>query len=254
MGKTIVVFNQKGGVGKTTTCVNLAASIAKLGKKVLIIDADPQGNSTSGVGVSKNEIVHSLYSLISHKSNINECIVKTGFYNLFVLPSNIQLSGAEIELVNAPSREIRMKKIVEKLDGHFDYILIDCPPSLGLLSINALAASDSIIIPIQCEYYALEGLGELLNTYNLIKKGINQRIKIEGVVLTMYDARTNLSEDVSRQVEEYFKGLVYETRIPRSVKLAEAPSRGKPVIYYDINSAGAKAYESLAKEILSKNR
>lgn len=252
MGKAIVVFNQKGGVGKTTSCVNIAACLAKFGKRTLIIDSDPQGNATSGVGVNKNEIEHSLYTLLSNKSTINECILKTEYENLYIIASNIQLSGAEIELSNAHGRESRVKKIVDKLREYFDYIIIDSPPSLGILSINALTACDSIIVPIQCEYYALEGLSELLNTYNLIKKGINPKIKIEGVVLTMFDMRTNLSQDVAEQVRKYFKELVYETAIPRSIRLAEAPSRGKPIIYYDENSAGAKAYLKLTDEIISE--
>lgn len=254
--KKIVIFNQKGGVGKTTTAVNLCAALGKFGKKVLLVDFDPQGNASSGVGVDKSNIRNTSYSLISGNSTLENTILKTEYENLYIIPSNSALSGAEIELVAMENREKYLSKALEKLsekgEYHFDYVIIDSSPSLSLLSMNSMVAADSILIPIQCEYYALEGLSDLINTYNLIKKNLNQNLKLEGVLLTMFDSRTNLSKDVKEQVEEYFKDYLYETKIPRNVRLAEAPSHGIPAIYYDSNSGGAVAYMELAQELLKK--
>lgn len=253
--KKIVVFNQKGGVGKTTTAVNLSAALAKLGKKVLLVDFDPQGNASSGVGLEKNNLENTAYTLISGQSDLEQTILKTNFENLYIIPSNAALSGAEIELVSVDHREHYLKSSLHKLEElpyDFDYVIIDSSPSLSLLSMNSMVAAESILIPIQCEYYALEGLSDLINTYNLIKKNINSELKLEGVLLTMYDSRTNLSKDVSEQVQEYFSDYLYQTKIPRNVKLAEAPSNGMPAIYYDPTSWGAQAYMELAQELLEK--
>jgi len=251
MGKAIAIFNQKGGVGKTTTNINLSASLGKLGKKVLIIDNDPQGNSTSGLGINKNTTIFNLYDTLMGNAEAHESILKTGFDNIDIIPSNIQLSGAEIEMIDIEDREYRLKKIIEAVRDKYDYIFIDCPPSLGLLTVNSLVAVDSILIPIQCEYYALEGVSQLINTYKLIRKGLNKDLKIQGVVVSMYDSRTNLSSQVVDEVEKYFQGKVYQTRIPRNVRLAEAPSYGLPITEYDHKSKGAAAYLDLAKEFLT---
>lgn len=252
MSKIIAVVNQKGGVGKTTTAVNISAILAKKGKKVLLIDADPQGNATSGVGVDKNT-EKSFYDVIINETEFNEVVVKSPIKNLYVCPSNINLAGAEVELVPMENREQKLKEKIEKIKDLFHYIIIDCPPSLGLITINAFTASDSILIPIQCEYYALEGVGQLMNTVEIVKKGLNQNLYIEGVVLTMNDARTNLSNQVVAEVKNYFKNNVYKTIIPRNVKLSEAPSFGMPISVYAPKSKGARCYEKLTNEII-KNK
>lgn len=253
MSKIIAVVNQKGGVGKTTTTVNLCAALAKKGKKVLLIDEDPQGNATSGVGISKNQ-EKSVYDVIINETPIEETILKTNIKKLYICPSNIDLAGAEVELVSMMAREGRLKEKLEYIKDEYDYIFVDCPPSLGLLTINALTAADSLIIPIQCEYYALEGVGQLMNTINLIKKQLNRDLYIEGVVLTMNDARTNLSNQVISEVKKFFKNNVYKTIIPRNVKLSEAPSFGMPITTYAPLSKGARCYEKLAQEIIKDSR
>ena len=253
MAKIIAIVNQKGGVGKTTTTVNLSAALAKKGKKVLLIDEDPQGNATSGVGVNKTQD-RSTYDIIINETEFEDAIVKSSIKKLDVCPSNINLAGAEVELVPMMARETKLKDKLENIKEKYDYILIDCPPSLGLLTINALTAANSIIIPIQCEYYALEGVGQLMNTVNLIKKQLNKELYIEGVVLTMNDARTNLSNQVISEVKKYFKDNVYKTIIPRNVKLSEAPSFGMPITTYAPLSKGARCYEKLANEIIKSNK
>ncbi len=252
MGKVISIANQKGGVGKTTTAVNIGTIIAKRGKKVLLIDADPQGNATSGLGADKNK-EPSLYDVLIDEVDIAETLQDTAMKNLKVCPSNMNLAGAEVELVSAMSREQRLKEGLVKIKDEFDYIFIDCPPSLGLITLNAFTASDSILIPVQCEYFALEGLGQLINTINLVKKHLNKNLEIEGAVLTMYDSRTNLSNQVVKEVKRYFDDKVYKTVIPRNVKLSEAPSYGMPITLYDPKSKGARCYEKLAIEIIKNN-
>ena len=252
MGKVISVANQKGGVGKTTTTVNLSTILAKKGKKVLLIDTDPQGNATSGLGITK-EVELSVYDVLVGDTEINETIQETAIKNLKVCPSNISLAGAEVQLVSMMSREQRLKTKLDIIKNDFDYILIDCPPSLGLITLNAFTASDTVLIPVQCEYFALEGLGQLLNTVNLVKKHLNKNLEIEGALLTMYDARTNLSNQVVKEVKKYFENKVYKTVIPRNVRLSEAPSYGMPITIYDPRSKGAKAYEKFAKELLKNN-
>ena len=252
MGKIISVANQKGGVGKTTTTVNLGTLLAKKGKKVLLIDADPQGNATSGLGVEK-EVEFSTYDILVNDTEMEETIQDTIIKNLKICPSNMNLAGAEVELVSMMSREQRLKEKLEEIRGKFDYILIDCPPSLGLITLNAFTASDSVLIPVQCEYFALEGLGQLLNTINLVKKHLNKNIYIEGALLTMYDIRTNLSNQVVKEVKKYFNNKVYKTVIPRNVRLSEAPSYGMPITEYDPRSKGAKSYTKFAREFLKIN-
>ena len=252
MGKIISVANQKGGVGKTTTTVNLSTILAKKGKKVLLIDTDPQGNATSGLGVSK-DVELSVYDILIGDTEFDETLQETAIKNLKVCPSNISLAGAEVQLVSMMSREQRLKTKLDKIKDQSDYILIDCPPSLGLVTLNAFTASDSVLIPVQCEYFALEGLGQLLNTVNLVKKHLNKNLEIEGALLTMYDARTNLSNQVVKEVKKYFEDKVYKTVIPRNVRLSEAPSYGMPITVYDPRSKGAKAYEKFAKELLKNN-
>lgn len=252
MGKIISVANQKGGVGKTTTTVNLSTILAKKGKKVLLIDTDPQGNATSGLGVSK-DVELSVYDILIGDTEFDETLQETAIKNLKVCPSNISLAGAEVQLVSMMSREQRLKTKLDKIKDQYDYILIDCPPSLGLVTLNAFTASDSVLIPVQCEYFALEGLGQLLNTVNLVKKHLNKNLEIEGALLTMYDARTNLSNQVVKEVKKYFEDKVYKTVIPRNVRLSEAPSYGMPITLYDPRSKGAKAYEKFAKELLKNN-
>ncbi len=249
MGRVISIANQKGGVGKTTTAVNLSAILAKRGKKVIIIDADPQGNASSGVGLEK-VTQDSLYDVLINDMKIDETLRKTSIKNLKVCPSNMDLAGAEVELVSQMSREQRLKEKVDEVKEDYDYIIIDCPPSLGLITLNAFTASDSVLIPVQCEYFALEGLGQLLNTINLVKKHLNKTLEIEGAVLTMYDIRTNLSNQVVKEVKRYFEDKVYKTVIPRNIKLSEAPSYGLPITLYDEKSKGARAYEKLAREVL----
>jgi len=253
LSKIIAVVNQKGGVGKTTTAVNLSAVLAKKGKKVLLIDEDPQGNATSGLGIDKN-VEKSTYDVIVNDSTLDEVVVQTSIKNLYLCPSNINLAGAEVELVSMMSRESRLKEKLETIKDNFHYIIIDCPPSLGLLTINSLTAANSLLIPIQCEYYALEGVGQLMNTVNLIKKRLNKELYIEGVVLTMNDARTNLSTQVVNEVKKFFKDNVYKTVIPRNVKLSEAPSFGMPIGLYAPMSKGARCYEKLANELLKNSK
>ena len=252
MGKIISVANQKGGVGKTTTTVNLSTILAKKGKKVLLIDTDPQGNATSGLGVEK-EVEKSIYDVLVGDIEIEETLQDTAIKNLKVCPSNINLAGAEVELVTMMSREQRLKEKLTQAKEKFDYILIDCPPSLGLITLNAFTASDSVLIPIQCEYFALEGLGQLLNTIELVKKHLNKGLYIEGALLTMYDIRTNLSNQVVKEVKKHFGEKVYKTVIPRNVRLSEAPSYGMPITLYDPRSKGAKSYEKFAKEFIKIN-
>lgn len=252
MGKIISIANQKGGVGKTTTSVNLSTLLAKRGKKVLLIDADPQGNATSAVGLEKDS-KYSLYDVLINEVEVSNTLQTTQMKNLEVCPSNISLAGAEVELVSMMSREKRLKEQLDKVKDEYDYIFIDCPPSLGLITLNAFTASDSVLIPVQCEYFALEGLGQLMNTINLVKKHLNKELQIEGAVLTMYDIRTNLANQVVKEVKRYFEDKVYKNVIPRNVKLSEAPSYGMPIVLYDPRSKGAKAYDKLAREFIKKN-
>ena len=252
MGKIVSVANQKGGVGKTTTTVNLSTILAKKGKKVLLIDTDPQGNATSGLGVDK-EADLSTYDLLITDTPAEEIIQETAIKNLKICPSNINLAGAEVQLVSMMSREQRLREKLEAIRDNFDYILIDCPPSLGLITLNAFTASDSVLIPVQCEYYALEGLGQLLNTVELVRKHLNKSLYIEGALLTMYDMRTNLSNQVVKEVKRYFENKVYKTVIPRNVKVSEAPSYGMPISIYDPHSKGAKSYEKFTREFLKIN-
>ncbi len=253
MSKVIAVVNQKGGVGKTTTAVNVSTILAKKGKKVLLIDEDPQGNATSGLGIDK-DTEKSIYDVIINDVDLDEVIIQSPIKNLFVCPSNINLAGAEVELVPMMSRESKLKEKIEKVENDFHYIIIDCPPSLGLLTINAFTSANSLLIPIQCEYYALEGVGQLMNTVNLVKKQLNKSLYIEGVVLTMNDARTNLSNQVIKEVKTYFKDNVYKTIIPRNVKLSEAPSYGMPISVYAPKSKGARCYEKLTNEIIKGSK
>ncbi len=252
MGKIISIANQKGGVGKTTTSINLSTVLAKRSKKTLLIDADPQGNATSGVGIEK-EIELSVYDVLIDEISVKDAILKTQIKNLDICPSNIDLAGAEVELVSMMSRERRLKEKLDEVKEDYDYIIIDCPPSLGLITLNAFTASDSVLIPVQCEYYALEGLGQLLNTINLVKKHLNKNLQIEGALLTMFDSRTNLAKQVVDEVKKYFSDKVYKTVIPRNVKLSEAPSYGMPIIIYDPRSKGAKCYDKLGKELIKNN-
>lgn len=252
MGKIISIANQKGGVGKTTTAINLSTILAKKGKKVLLIDADPQGNGTSGLGINKEQ-KFSVYDVLIEDIEIENTLQKTQIKNLDVCPSNINLAGAEVQLVSMEDREYRLKNKLDNIKDKYDYIIIDCPPSLGLVTLNSFTASDSVLIPVQCEYYALEGLGQLLNTIELVKKHMNRNIKVEGALLTMYDARTNLSNQVVKEVKRYFEDKVYKNVIPRNVKLSEAPSYGMPITMYDPKSKGAKSYEKFVKEFLKIN-
>jgi len=250
LAKKLAIVNQKGGVGKSTTAVNLSAALAEMGMKVLLGDIDPQGNATSGVGVDKGSLKYSIYDVLINEIDVREAILETGIENFDILPANIDLAGAEIELVSMISRESKLKNVIKKIDEDYDFIFFDCPPSLGLLTLNALTAADGILVPIQCEYYALEGLGQLINTVRLVQNNLNQDLDIEGVLLTMYDARTNLSQQVIEEVVSYFKDRVYKTIIPRNVRLSEAPSFGQPITLYDSSSKGAQAYRELAKEVI----
>ncbi|MEG1008318.1 MAG: AAA family ATPase [Clostridia bacterium] len=252
MAKIISIANQKGGVGKTTTAVNISACIAEKGKKVLLIDIDPQGNATSGLGVEAHQD-KSIYNVLVDDIKIDETIQSTMISKLDVCPANINLAGAEIELVSMVSRETRLKCAIDSIKSEYDYVFIDCPPSLGLITLNAFTASDSVLVPIQCEYYALEGLGQLINTIKLVQKHLNQNLQVEGVVLTMFDARTNLSSEVAIEVEKYFGNKVFQTIIPRNIRLSEAPSHGLPITLYDKDSKGAETYKKLAKELVFLN-
>ncbi len=252
MGKIIAVFNQKGGVGKTTSVLNLATALSFDGKKVLICDIDPQANATSGLGLDKDHIQKSLYDVLSQNVTVKEGILTTGYDNLHLLPSGRDLAGIEVEIASKGDRERYLKRRLDEIRDYYDYIFIDCPPSLGLLTINALTAADSVIVPIQCEYYALEGVGDLLYTVDLVKHGLNPDLSIEGVLLTMQDGRTNLSEQVAQEVRDFFKDKVYKTAIPRNVRLAEAPSFGKTIFDYAYRSKGSAAYQAFAKEFLER--
>ncbi|MBN2286496.1 MAG: ParA family protein [Tissierellales bacterium] len=254
MGKIIAIFNQKGGVGKTTTNVNLSSLLASEGYQILSIDIDPQGNSTSGFGINKIELKSTIYDCLFNEIPIEEAIISTSISNLKILPANIDLAGAEIELTKSAYRENTLKESLKSIKEKYDYIFIDCPPSLGLLSINALTAANSVIIPIQCEYYALEGVSQLVNTIKLVKRNLNPSLEIEGIILNMYDGRTNLSVQVVEEVKKYFKNKVYKSIIPRNVRLAEAPSFGMSIMAYDEKSKGAEAYLSLASEFLKRNK
>ena len=253
MGYVIALANQKGGVGKTTTSVNLGACLADAGKKVLLIDLDPQGNATSGLGIDKKDIDESVYDVLINDVDLKNVILPSSHQGLDIVPTTIALSGAEVELTNLMARETRLKDAFGDVKDEYDYILIDCPPSLGLLTINAFTACDSILIPVQSEYYALEGVSQLLNTIKLVRKHFNSALKIEGVLLTMYDKRTNLGQQVNAEVKKYFGDQVYETIIPRNVRLSEAPSHGQAIVDYDKRSTGAKVYQQLAKEVLARH-
>ncbi|MEA3368843.1 MAG: AAA family ATPase [Candidatus Ratteibacteria bacterium] len=252
MSRIFAVANQKGGVGKTTTAVNLATCFALAGQKVLVVDFDPQGQATSGLGLEKKNLPRTIYSSLFNLNSPVELIQETGIQNLRIIPANIELAGAEVELVEVSQRESRLRRILENVRKRFDFILIDCPPSLGILTVNALTAADSIIIPVQCEYYALEGLSQLVTSVNLVQAGLNPHLSIEGVVLTMNDIRTNLSQQVVNEVRNFFQDKVFRTVIPRNIRLAEAPSFGQSIIQYDIRSTGAEAYTRLAREILKR--
>ena len=250
LSRIIAFTNQKGGVGKSTTAVNVSAYLSSYGYKTLLIDLNPQSNSTSGLGVNPSDVKQSIYDILIHDSEPDEIILDTAYKDLKILPSSIQLAGAEVELVSSLKREFRLKEAINKIEKDYDFMLIDCPPALGLLTINALTAAREVIIPIQCEYYALEGLGQLLNTINLVKKNLNDELKIKGAIMTMYDPRIKLAEQVIEEVKNYFSEKVYKTVIPRNVRLSEAPSYGKPIMEYDPNCKGAEAYSNFTKEVI----
>jgi chromosome partitioning protein len=253
MGKTIAIANQKGGVGKTTTAVNLSAAMGAKGYRTLLIDVDPQGNSSSGLGVDRRKVKTSVYDMLIGEAKAEEILLHTAFANLDLLPSNMDLAAAELEMVDLPHREARLKSALAPLSMQYDYIFIDCPPSLGLITTNALCAADTLLVPIQCEYYALEGLSQLMNTVRRVKRQYNERLDIEGVLLTMYDGRLNLTQQVVEEVKRYFPRKVFRTVIPRGVRLSEAPSFGKPILYFDRTSKGAQAYNELAGELAANN-
>ena len=253
MGRIIAVANQKGGVGKTTTAINLSACLAEIGQKILVIDMDPQGNTTSGFGIDKNQLINTIYEMIIGECDLRECLLEQVIENLSLLPANVNLSGAEIELIEVERREYVVKDRIEEVRDQYDFIIIDCPPSLSMLTINAMTTADTVLVPIQCEYYALEGLSQLLQTINLVKQRLNPQLEVEGVVFTMYDARTNLSLQVVENVKNNLNQTIYKTIIPRNIRLAEAPSHGKPINLYDSKSAGAESYRLLAQEVLQKS-
>lgn len=250
MGRIIAIANQKGGVGKTTTSINLSACLAETGKKVLVVDIDPQGNATSGLGVEKNELENTIYELFVGECELSDCLIENVLDNLSVLPSNVNLSGAEIDLIGIEKREFLLKKYITPIRDNYDFIIIDCPPSLNILTVNAMTTADTVLVPIQCEYYALEGLSQLIHTINLVKQRLNPELEMEGVVFTMYDARTNLSLEVVENVKKNLKQNVYKTIIPRNIRLAEAPSHGLPINLYDSKSVGAENYRLLAQEVI----
>lgn len=252
MGRIIAVANQKGGVGKTTTATNLSACLAEKGKKVLAVDIDPQGNMTSGLGVDKNQVENTVYEMILDECTIHECIQKDILDNLSLMPSNVDLSGAEIELIGVENKEFILKESIDQVKDDYDFIIIDCPPSLNMLTVNAMTTADTVLVPIQCEYYALEGLSQLIHTINLVQERLNDNLKIEGIVFTMYDVRTNLSNQVVDNVKENLDAVIYKTMIPRNIRLAEAPSHGIPINMYDSKSAGAESYRKLANEIIER--
>ena len=252
MGRIIAVANEKGGVGKTTTSINLSACLAEAGQKVLVVDVDPQGNTTSGLGVDKNNVENTIYELMLGECTVEECIITNVLDNLDVMPSNVNLAGAEIDLIGVDEREYILHKEINKVRDNYDFVIVDCPPSLSMLTVNAMTASDTVLVPIQCEYYALEGLSQLIHTINLVKKRLNPDLEMEGVVFTMYDARTNLSLQVVENVKENLKQTIYKTIIPRNIRLAEAPSHGVPINIYDSKSAGAESYRLLADEVIHR--
>lgn len=254
MGRVISIANQKGGVGKTTTSINLSAALAEKGKKVLVIDADPQGNTTSGFGIEKNELDNTIYELLLGECSVSDCVIKDAVPGVSVIPSNVNLAAVEIELIDADKREYILKKEIDWVRDEYDFIMIDCPPSLSMLTVNAMTASDTVLVPIQCEYYALEGLSQLIHTVNLVKERLNPELNMEGVVFTMYDARTNLSLQVVENVKSVLKQKIFDTVIPRNVRLAEAPSYGMPINKYDPKSAGAESYAALADEVIKNRR
>jgi len=251
MNKIIAISNQKGGVGKTTTAINLSAFLAIEKKKVLLVDIDPQGNASSGIGIERSKIEKNIYDCLINQTPVSEVLVSSQIENLEVLPSTLQLAGAEIELVNYISRENRLKQLIRPIKEKYDYIIVDTPPSLGLLTLNALNAADSVIIPVQCEYYALEGIGQLLNTITLVKENLNPNLSIEGILLTMYDQRNNLSKEVAEEIDKHFHGSIFQSIIPRNVRLSEAPSYGQPIVLYEVKSRGSQAYHKLALEVIA---
>lgn len=252
MGRIIAIANQKGGVGKTTTTINLSSCLAELGQKVLVVDTDPQGNTTSGLGIDKEAAELTVYKLMIGECQVRDCLVHTDFERLDVIPSNVNLAGAEIDLIGIEDREFILKKALAEIKEEYDFVILDCPPSLNMLTVNAMTAADTVLVPIQCEYYALEGLSQLMHTISLVQKRLNPELEMEGVVFTMYDARTNLSLQVVENVKENLKHTVYKTIIPRNVRLAEAPSHGLPINYYDSKSAGAESYRLLAEEVIHR--
>lgn len=252
MGRIIAIANQKGGVGKTTTSINLSSCIAAKGKKVLVVDIDPQGNTTSGYGIEKNDLDNTIYELMLEDCSIEDCIIKDVIENISILPSNVNLAAAEIELIGVDKKEYILKNEIDWVKDRYDYIIIDCPPSLSLLTVNAMTTADSVLVPIQCEYYALEGLSQLIHTVNLVKERLNPNLEMEGVVFTMYDSRTNLSAQVVENVKSHLNQKVYRTVIPRNIRLAEAPSYGQPINIYDPKSAGAESYLALAEEVIDR--
>ncbi|MCR5723034.1 MAG: AAA family ATPase [Lachnospiraceae bacterium] len=254
MGRVIAIANQKGGVGKTTTSINLSAALAEKGKKVLVIDTDPQGNTTSGFGIEKNELENTIYELLLGECSVQDCVIKDAYEGVAVIPSNVNLAAVEIELIDTDRREFILKKEIDWVRDDYDFVIIDCPPSLSMLTVNAMTAADSVLVPIQCEYYALEGLSQLIHTVNLVKERLNPELDMEGVVFTMYDARTNLSLQVVENVKSVLKQKIFDTVIPRNVRLAEAPSYGMPINKYDPKSAGAESYAALAEEVIKNRR